>query len=104
MCNPLAFARAYRWALAFLLLAAAADAASTIPDVSAFGYEIETHPAGRLMMRFLGPLWGCILGKVVQVAVAIVVASLWRAWCPWVLWLCGVTYSVAAVSNAFRLL
>jgi hypothetical protein len=102
--RPRVFLRAYRWPLIFLLLAAAADAASTIPDIGTFGYGIETHLAMRFMMRTFGPLWGCILGKAVQVAIAVTVASLWRTWCPWLLWLCGLTYFLAAVSNTFRLL
>ena len=102
--RPRVFLRAYRWPMIFLLLAAAADAASTIPDVRTFGYQVETHPAMRLMMYLLGPMLGCIVGKVIQVVFVIGMACLWRAWCPWILLLCGLGYWAASISNTFRLL
>jgi uncharacterized membrane protein len=90
--------------LAILLAGAVLDAVTTAVSVSAYGAEVELHLIQRWIMAWLGPVLGIIAAKFVQVAVAIVVASLWRRWCGWLMVLCGVLYALAAVSNHFMLL
>lgn len=101
--HPVVFARIYRWALVVLLAGAVLDAVTTYRNAVAFGPEVELHPASRLMMEWIGPGPGTWVGKAFQVAFAIFVASLWRAWCGWLMLLCGVLYSAAAVCNHFRI-
>ena len=102
--RPGALVRAYRVALLFLLAAAAADVATSIPSLLVHGPAAEVHPAHRMVIQLLGPVAGPILGKISQLAFVVFVACLWRRWCGWMLVLCGVFYAAAAVSNHFMLL
>jgi len=102
--HPLVFARIYRLALGILLIGAVLDAWSTYNIVCVYGHEAEVHPVARLAMHWFGPTIGTWGGKVVQTLVAIVVASLWRRWCGWLLSLAGLLYMAAAVCNHFLLL
>jgi len=102
--HPSVFARAYRWPIAILLAGAVLDAATTAVTVATYGAEAEVHLAQRWVMACLGPILGTISAKLIQVAAAVLVASLWRAWCGWLMVLCGLLYTLAAVSNHFLLL
>jgi len=102
--HPLVFARAYRWALLVLLIGAVLDGVTTYRNVCLYGPESEMHPGGWMVLSILGPGWGTLVTKLGQVAAAIVVASLWRPWCRWLMVLAGVLYAAAAVSNHYGLL
>jgi len=103
--HPLVFAGKYRWPLAVLLAGSVLDVLTTWEVLRLFGMQVELHPAAKIFGRIFGASLPVIaIGKVIQAAVAIFVASLWRKWTGWLLILCGVLYTLAAISNHFRLL
>ena len=102
--HPGLFVRAYWWALLILIGGAILDAVTTYRNAVWLGVEAEIHPVGRVVMRALGPALGTWVAKLVQTVVVVCVASLWRPWCRWLMVVCGLLYTGAAVSNYFRLL
>jgi hypothetical protein len=96
--------RRYWPALLVLLTGASLDAMTTIPNVQQFGPLVEANPIHRLVMAALGATVGTIIGKIVQVAFVVLVAGVWPPWCPWVMVVCGLLYTAAAVSNHLHLL
>jgi len=100
--HPLVFARVYRWPLLVLLAGSVLDAASTWQILRQYGPQAELHPAGRILGSVLGVSLPVIaLGKLLQMLAAVLVASLWRRWCGWLMVLCGALYALAAASNHF---
>jgi hypothetical protein len=72
------YVREYRIFLILLLLASAADAASTVYFMVQRGAGAELHPAVRSVSYLFGPVLGPILGKAVQVVVVVVLTVYFR--------------------------
>lgn len=101
---PRAFARSYAAPLAGLCVGAAADLFTTYHNMRLYGPGIEAHPAQRWVSELVGVRAGVPVAKLVQLGFVLFVAAWWRGWTRWVLYLCGVLYAAAAVSNFFLLL
>lgn len=102
--QPATFARAYRVPLLVLAIGAVLDAATTVVQAVRYGPRIESHPAQRFVIEIAGPITGPVLAKIIQLVFVLLVASLWCKWCGWILLICGLLYTAAAVSNHFFLL
>jgi hypothetical protein len=100
--RPGALLGRYRWALAVLVIGAAADFATTYRNMRQFGPEVELHPAQRMVSEVLGVTAGVPVAKLIQLAFVIGVACWWRPWCGPLMAVCGLVYAAAAVSNHFR--
>jgi len=99
--RPRTFLRLYYTPLVVLAFGAVLDAASTVYVMEAYGIEGELHPMIRLLARHLGIGAGVVLGKAIQVALAVLVAAAWRTWCAFLLTLSGVLYLLAAAWNYY---
>jgi hypothetical protein len=102
--EPRVFAWKYRVSLLILLVGATADLITTYVNLKRYGTSVEAHPVQRLVSEIIGVTAGVPLAKLIQLAFVLFVAAWWRPWCAWVLGVCGVLYSLAAVSNHFLLL
>jgi hypothetical protein len=96
--HPIAFARTYHAALLVLAVGAILDAATTFANIARYGPHVELHPAQRILFHLLGAA-GVPLAKLIQLAFVIVLAACWKPWCPWILSVCGLLYTLAAISN-----
>lgn len=102
--KPLTFVTHYRVPLLVLLVGATADLITTYVNLQRYGSSVEAHPVQRLVSELVGASLGVPLAKLIQLAFVLFVAAWWRPWCGWILAICGVLYSLAAVSNHFLLL
>ena len=102
--RPLLFARMYALPLAVLLTGTIMDAVTTMINLSRYGTDVEVHAVLRIVMQIVGVPAGAILGKLAQMAAAIVVAAVWRPWCKWLMYAAGLIYAAAGVSNRHLLL
>jgi hypothetical protein len=74
------YIREYHLFLALTILAALADAASTVCFMLRAGPDVEGHPAVRLVSMVLGPVFGPILGKLCQFAAVVALTVYLRRW------------------------
>ncbi len=74
------YVREYHLFLALTILAALADAASTVYFMLQGGPDAEGHPAVRLVSMVLGPMFGPILGKLCQFIVVVALTIYLRRW------------------------
>jgi hypothetical protein len=91
------YARQFQVLLVVTLLAALADAVSTVYFMLVEGPDAETHPAVRFMAGLLGPVLGPLAGKACQffvvigltvylrryalyIFVAVIILYTWAAW------------------------
>jgi hypothetical protein len=91
------YVRQFRVLLVVTLLAALADAVSTVYFMLVEGPQAETHPAVRFMAGLLGPVLGPLAGKACQffvvigltvylrrhalyIFVAVIILYTWAAW------------------------
>jgi hypothetical protein len=102
--RPREFIETYRWFLVALVLGVSADLFTTLWNLRLYGAGIEMHIVQRWMSQLLGIELGVPLAKFAQLACVVFVAAWWRPWCRWILLLCGLLYSLAAISNYFLLL
>jgi|SRR5665213_4472624 len=102
--RPREFIKLYRWSLVVLVLGVAVDLFTTLWNIRLYGAGIEMHIVQRWMSQLLGVELGVPLAKFGQLACVVFVAAWWRPWCRWILLLCGLLYTLAAVSNYFVLL
>jgi hypothetical protein len=102
--EPGAFARTYRIPLLILAAGATADLITTLINLRRYGPSVEAHPVQRLVSEVIGVSAGVPVAKVIQLGFVLLVAAWWRPWCAWILAICGVLYSLAAISNHFLLL
>lgn len=100
--RPGLFASKYRWPLALLVAGSVADAITTVNFMQEYGTGPEVHIVGRLVAETLGIVPGIIIAKTVQASVAVLVGSLWRWWCGWLIALAGLLYILASLSNHFH--
>jgi len=99
--HPQQFKHQFRWSLFALVLASTADLFTTLWNLRAYGPEVETHPAQRLVSQLIGVEAGVPLAKAGQVIFVVLVAAWWRPWCRSILLTCAGLYTFAAVSNYF---
>jgi len=102
--HPARFARAYWPALTILLIGATADVVTTYHNLRLYGPATEAHVVQRWVSEIVGVHAGVPLAKLIQLAFVLFVAAWWRPWTPWLLTLCGLLYSAAAISNHYLLL
>lgn len=102
--TPAGFIRAYWLPLLILLIGATADVITTLVNLRLYGPQVETHIVQRWVSQIFGVEAGVPLAKAGQLAFVIFVAAWWKPWTPWLLTLCGVLYSAAAISNHFLLI
>lgn len=85
--------------LILLALAAIADMLSTVFFMAIDGPEAESHPIIRLLSVAFGPVLGPVVGKLSQVAAAIVVTVYLRRWALYIFVAAIILYAWAAVYN-----
>jgi hypothetical protein len=102
--NPGAFATAYWLPLLILFAGATADVLTTYHNLRLYGTAVEAHIVQRWVSDLVGIRAGVPVAKLVQLAFVLFVAAWWRPWTPWLLTLCGLLYTAAAVSNHYLLL
>jgi hypothetical protein len=102
--KPRRFVLRYSWAIVILVIGAGFDALTTLRNLRVFGPEIEVHPPQRILSEWLGVTAGVPLAKLIQLAFVIFVAAWWQPWCRALLIICGILYTLAAISNHFLLL
>jgi hypothetical protein len=102
--TPHRFAQVYWISLTILLIGATADGITTWRNLRIYGPAAEAHIVQRWISEIVGVHAGVPLAKAMQVAFVVLVAAWWKPWTPWLLILCGVLYSAAAVSNYFALI
>ena len=104
LAHPLAFARAYWLPLMVLIAGAIADGVTTYRNLVLYGPDVEAHVVQRWVSEVMGVRAGVPIAKLIQLAFVLLVAAWWRGWTPWLLLICGVLYSAAAISNYYLLL
>jgi hypothetical protein len=102
LARPGEFASRYRYVLVVLLIGTILDGLTTYANVREFGSHVETHPAQRIVFDVIGVTAGVPLAKIIQVGFVLFVAACWKPWTRWVLLICGVLYTAAAVSNHYH--
>ena len=102
--HPFVFVKYYRLPLTVLMIGALLDTITTYISVSKYGTECEVHLVQRIVFEIFGLIVGVPLAKILQLLFVIFVASWWRPWCSWIIFVCGLLYTMAAVSNHFNLL
>ncbi len=102
--TPATFAHRYAWPLALLLIGATADVVTTLVNLLRYGVEVEAHLVQRWVSMIVGIPAGVPLAKAIQLAFVLLVAAWWRPWCAWILTICALLYTAAAISNHFLLL
>jgi hypothetical protein len=102
--DPAAFARAHAIPLLILFAGATADVVTTLTNLRQFGPDVEAHIVQRWVSEVIGVDAGVPLAKLMQLGFVLFVAAWWRPWTAWLLTLCGLLYTAAAVSNHFLLL
>lgn len=87
-----------------LFIGSAADLITTYHNLRLYGPQAEAHPVQRWVSQVVGVSAGVPIAKFIQLAFVLLVAAWWRPWTGWLLALCGLLYTAAAVSNYFLLL
>jgi hypothetical protein len=102
--HPGAFLRVYWLPLLILLIGATADVVTTYHNLRLYGPAVEAHIVQRWVSEIVGIRAGVPIAKLIQLAFVIFVAAWWRPWTRWLLILCGLLYTTAAISNHFLLI
>jgi hypothetical protein len=97
--NCRGFWRAHRLGLGFLLVTASLDAMTTCHFMLLQGVHREVHPYIRFLGYWLGPVWGSMLGKTLQVAVGLIGVVYVRRYASLLLTLASAFYLYAAFHN-----
>lgn len=93
------YVSAYSILLVLVVLAAVADALSTVFFMLIRGPEEEAHPLIRWMAVTLGPVLGPLLGKFVQIVALVAVTVYLRRWAVFLFICATVLYAWAACYN-----
>jgi hypothetical protein len=93
------YLRQYRVLLVLTLLASLADMASTIQFMLAHGPGLEGHPFIRMLSELLGPVLGPLVGKGIQLLVAIGLTVFLRRWAAYIFIAVIILYAWAAWYN-----
>ena len=95
------YVREYRVFLILTVLAALADAASTVYFMLRAGANAEGHPAVRLVAAVFGPILGPIVGKLCQFTVVVALTVYLRRWAVYIFAAVIVLYTWAAWYNVW---
>jgi hypothetical protein len=95
------YIREYRVILILTVLAALADAASTVYFMLRAGPDAEGHPAIRLISAVFGPILGPIAGKLCQFAAVVALTVYLRFWAVYIFVAVLVLYAWAAWYNVW---
>lgn len=93
------YVREYRVFLILTVVAALADAASTVYFMLRAGADAEGHPAVRLVAAVFGPILGPIVGKLCQFIVVVALTVYLRRWAAYIFVAVIVLYGWAAWYN-----
>ena len=93
------YIRKYGILLALTILAALADAASTVYFMCRTGPDTESHPAIRLISIVFGPILGPIFGKLCQLTVIVALTVYLRRWAVYIFMTVIILYTWAAWYN-----
>jgi hypothetical protein len=91
----------FRIFLILTMLAALADAASTVYFMLRAGPDAEGHPAIRLVSTVFGPILGPIVGKLFQLTVVVALTIYLRRWAVYIFVAVIVLYAWAAWYNVW---
>jgi hypothetical protein len=83
------------------VVTASLDAMTTCHFMLLQGVHQEVHPHIRLLGLWLGPVWGAVLGKILQVAIGLVGIIYVRRYARLLLWLASCFYLYASFHNLF---
>ena len=89
----------YRVFLILTILAALADAASTVYFMCRTGPDAEGHPAIRLISIVFGPVLGPIISKLCQLSVIVILTVYLRRWAIYIFVAVIILYAWAAWYN-----
>jgi len=95
------YVREYRVFLILTVLAALADAASTVYFMLRAGSDAEGHPAIRVVAAVMGPVLGPIIGKLCQFIVVVALTVYLRRWAACIFVAVIVLYTWAAWYNVW---
>jgi mannose/fructose/N-acetylgalactosamine-specific phosphotransferase system component IID len=95
------YIRQYRVLLALTILAALADAASTIYFMLRTGPDAEGHPAIRVVSTVFGPILGPIISKLLQLTVVVALTVYLRRLATYIFVAVIVLYAWAAWYNVW---
>jgi hypothetical protein len=95
------YVREYRVFLILTVLAALADAASTVYFMLQAGPDAEGHPAVRLVSAVFGPIAGPIVGKLCQFIVVVALTVYLRRWAAYIFVAVIILYTWAAWYNVW---
>jgi hypothetical protein len=87
--------------LILTVLAAVADAASTVYFMLRTGPDAEGHPAIRMISSVFGPMLGPILGKLFQLTVVVSLTIYLRRWAVYIFVALIILYAWAAWYNVW---
>jgi hypothetical protein len=93
------YIREFRVFLILTVLAAVADAASTVYFMLRAGPGAEGHPAIRLVSIVFGPIFGPILSKLIQLTIIVALTVYLRRWATYIFVAVIVLYAWAAWYN-----
>ena len=93
------YIRQYRVLLVLTILAALADATSTMYFMCRTGADAEGHPAIRLISIVFGPILGPIFGKLCQLTVVVALTVYLRRWAIYIFVAVIILYTWAAWYN-----
>jgi hypothetical protein len=95
------YIREFRVFLTLTVLAAVADAASTVYFMLRTGPDAEGHPAIRMISAVFGPMLGPILGKLFQLTVIVSLTIYLRRWATYIFAAVIILYAWAAWYNVW---
>lgn len=93
------YIRQYRVFLILTILAAVADAASTVYFMCRMGPNAEGHPAVRLISIIFGPILGPIISKLIQLSIIVALTIYLRRWAIYIFVAVIILYAWAAWYN-----
>lgn len=93
------YIREFRVFLILTVLAAVADAGSTIYFMLRAGPDAEGHPAIRMISAVFGPILGPIIGKLCQLTVVVALTIYLRRWAIYIFVAVIILYAWAAWYN-----
>jgi hypothetical protein len=93
------YIREFRVFLIFMVIAAVADAASTVYFMLRTGPDAEGHPAIRMISAVFGPIFGPIASKLFQLTAVVALTIYLRCWAIYIFVAVIILYAWAAWYN-----
>lgn len=95
------YLRQYRFFLILTVIAALADAASTVYFMLRTGPDAEGHPVIRIISMVFGPVLGPVISKVCQFSAIVVLTVYLRRWAMYIFVAVIILYTWAAWYNVW---